>query len=618
MFSFANPEYLYLLLLIPVLIIVHLLARRIRRRDLKRFGQLEILDKQMPDVSKYKPGIKLALQLVALAMIIIVLARPRAGAKEQTVQVRGIEVMVALDVSNSMNASATDDPKGVSRLQKSKLTLEKLIDKFENDKVGLIVFAGNAYTQLPITSDFTSAKMFLNSINTEMVPTQGTAIGSAIKLAMNSFTGNEKSQKSIIIITDGENHEDDAVEAAREAHKKGVQVNVIGQGSTKGSPIPLAQGGFMKDDGGNVITTFLNEKMAQEIAEAGGGMYVSGNAPDAVGQLDDQLKKLAKADLQKVVYSQHDEQFPVFAWIAMIFLVIDMFVLERKNSWLRKINFFTKEKKMRRNKNIIIAVLSLMLALQPLSVFAQNGNTKQQAVESNRKERNAIRRGNKLYNEKRYAEAETEYKRALQYNPHSDVANYNLASSYIRQGGSSDPKDQNSPMTKAAQLLQNLVKTSNDKNLVSRAYYNMGNMAFNQQNYAESIEMYKNALRRNPNDDQARDNLRLAQKKKQEQDKQNQDQNKDKNKQDKDKQNKDQNKNDNNKDKKDKDKQDQQNQQNKPNQNKPQKQQNGMSENNAEQILKAMQDAEKGTQQKVNAAKAREDQNARRRTGNLW
>lgn len=345
MFSFANPEYLYLLLLIPVLIIVHLLTRRIRRRDLKRFGQLEILDKQMPDVSKYKPGIKLALQLVALAMIIIVLARPRAGAKEQTVQVRGIEVMVALDVSNSMNASATDDPKGVSRLQKSKLTLEKLIDKFENDKVGLIVFAGNAYTQLPITSDFTSAKMFLNSINTEMVPTQGTAIGSAIKLAMNSFTGNEKSQKSIIIITDGENHEDDAVEAAREAHKKGVQVNVIGQGSTKGSPIPLAQGGFMKDDGGNVITTFLNEKMAQEIAEAGGGMYVSGNAPDAVGQLDDQLKKLAKADLQKVVYSQHDEQFPVFAWIAMIFLVIDMFVLERKNSWLRKINFFTKEKK---------------------------------------------------------------------------------------------------------------------------------------------------------------------------------------------------------------------------------------------------------------------------------
>lgn len=260
--------------------------------------------------------------------------------------------------------------------------------------------------------------------------------------------------------------------------------------------------------------------------------------------------------------------------------------------------------------------MAMLFALQPVSALAQNDA--KPAVESNRKERNAIRKGNKLYNEKRYAEAETEYKRALQYNPHSDVANYNLASSYIRQGGSADPKDQNSPMTKAAQLLQNLVKTSNDKGLVSRAYYNMGNMAFNQQNYAESIEMYKNALRRNPNDDQARENLRLAQKKKQEQDQQNKDQNKDKNK-DKDKQNKDQNQNnDQNKDKKDKDKQDQQNQQNKPNQNQPQKQQNGMSENNAEQILKAMQDAEKGTQQKVNAAKAREDQNARRKTGNLW
>lgn len=344
MFSFANPEYLYFLLLIPVLVIVHLLDRRIRRRNLKRFGKLDILDKQMPDVSKYKHGIKLTLQLIAFAMIVIVLARPRAGAKEQTVKVRGIEVMVALDVSNSMKASATEDPKGVTRLQKSKLVLEKLIDKFENDKVGLIVFAGNAYTQLPITSDFTSAKMFLNNINTEMVPTQGTAIGAAIKLAMNSFTGNEKSQKSIIIITDGENHEDDAVAAAKEAHEKGVQVNVVGMGTTKGSPIPLAQGGFMKDDSGNVITTFLNEKMAEDIAKAGGGAYLSGNTTDAVSQMDDQLKKLAKADLQKVVYSQHDEQFPIFAWIALVFLVMDMFVLERKNSWLRKINFFTKGK----------------------------------------------------------------------------------------------------------------------------------------------------------------------------------------------------------------------------------------------------------------------------------
>ena len=351
MFSFANPEYLYLLLLIPAIILLHFMSRRVRKRNLERYGQLAILERQMPDVSKYKHGIKLALTLVAVTMIVIVLARPRAGAQEQTVKVHGIEVMVALDVSNSMNASATDDVKGVSRLQKSKLTLEKLIDKFDNDKVGLIVFAGNAYTQLPITSDFISAKMFLNNINTEMVPTQGTAIGAAIKLAMNSFTGNEKSQKAVIIITDGENHEDDAVGMAEEAKKKGIQVNVIGQGSTKGSPIPLKSGGFMKDDNGNVVTTFLNEKMAEDIAKAGGGIYLSGNAGDAVGQLDEQLKKLAKSDLQKVVYSQHDEQFPVFAWLALIFLVCEVFVLSRKNSWLRKINFFTKENKEDEKKN---------------------------------------------------------------------------------------------------------------------------------------------------------------------------------------------------------------------------------------------------------------------------
>lgn len=265
-----------------------------------------------------------------------------------------------------------------------------------------------------------------------------------------------------------------------------------------------------------------------------------------------------------------------------------------------------------------IAHKALILLIFAATSFAGYSQNEAKAVESNRNERKAIRKGNKLYNEKRYAEAETEYTRALQYNPNSDIANYNLALSYIRQGGNNDPKDQNSPINKATQKLQNLVKTSNDKSLVSRAYYNMGNIAFNQQNYAESIEMYKNCLRRNPDDDQARDNLRLAQKKKQEQDQQNQNKNNQDNKQDKDKQNKDQNKDNNDNNKNNKDKQDQQSQQNKQNQNNNQNQQGGMSEDNASQILKAMQDAEKGTQQKVNAAKAQEDQKNRKRTGNLW
>lgn len=346
MFSFANPAYLYLLLLIPLVVLLFLWSRITRRRRLNKFGKMATIEGLMPEVSKYKPWIKLTLSLLALAMVVIVLARPRAGAKTATSKVRGIEVMIALDVSNSMRASSSDDPNGVSRLQRSKLILEKLIDRLGDDKVGLIVFAGNAYTQLPITSDFLSAKMYLNSINTNMVPTQGTAIGAAINLAMKSFTQNEKSGKSIIIITDGENHEDDAVGAAKEAHKRGIQINVIGLGSTKGSPIPMGgSGNFLKDDNGNVVTTYLNEGMAVDIAKAGKGIYVSGNSADAVSDVDDNLKKLAKEDLDRVVYTQHDEQFPVFAWLAMIFTIANIFVVERKNRVLSKYNFFTKNVK---------------------------------------------------------------------------------------------------------------------------------------------------------------------------------------------------------------------------------------------------------------------------------
>lgn len=350
MFSFGNPEYLYLLLLLPVIVVLYWLARRARNKNLKIFGQRIIAEEMMPDVSKYKPWIKLTLELIIVALIIVILARPRAGSKTEVTKVKGIEVMLCVDVSNSMLASSTDDPKGVSRMQRTKLVMERVIDKLRDDKVGLIVFAGNAYTQMPITTDGVSAKMFLNEISTNMVPTQGTAIGSAIKLAMNSFTDNEKSQKAIIIITDGENHEDDAVAMAKSAKEKGIQVNVVGVGTVKGTQIPIGGGQLMKDDSGNVVTTRLNEKMAQDIAVAGGGVYVSGNASDAVSTLDEQLQKLAKSDLKSVVYSQHNEQFPVFAWLALLFVVINVFIDESKNSWLRKYNFFTKDNKNEKDK----------------------------------------------------------------------------------------------------------------------------------------------------------------------------------------------------------------------------------------------------------------------------
>ncbi len=344
MINFAHPQYFYLLLLLPALVVLFLWNRRDRSKRLQRYGKRSSIEPLMPEVSRYKPWIRLTLELLLLAMVIVVLARPRAGTSKTTTQVHGIEVMVAVDVSNSMNASSTDNPQDVSRLQRSKMILQKLIDRLDNNKVGLIVFAGNAYMQMPMTSDAASAKLFLNGINTNMAPTQGTAIGAAINLALNGFSQSKKSQKAIIIITDGENFEDDAVGAAREAAKMGVHVYVIGVGSTTGAPIPV-DGGYLTDDSGNPVTTYLNEKMAQQIADEGDGVYISGTAADAVSTLQETLDKLAKSDLAAVSYTQHDEQFPVFATIALLLLLCLLLLLERKNPWLKKYNFFTKDKK---------------------------------------------------------------------------------------------------------------------------------------------------------------------------------------------------------------------------------------------------------------------------------
>jgi Ca-activated chloride channel family protein len=343
MFSFANPGLLYLMFALLVVVGLFLLARYSRRRRLRLYGNPEVLSQLMPEASRYTPTLKLVLQLVALAALVLVLARPRAGAKEEVSEVQGIEVMVCLDVSNSMLASSTDDPKGVSRLQRAKLILEKLFDKLSNDKVGLIVFAGDAYTQLPVTSDFSSAKMFLNSISTEMVPTQGTAIGAAVDMAITSFTPDEDVHKAIIVITDGENFEDDPVASVQAAAKQGIQVDVIGLGTTKGALIPLGRDGqFLRDDNGTPVTTRLNEEMAQKIAEAGEGIYVQGASSSVLNDLDDQLKTLATSSLEKVAYQASAEQFPVFAWIALAFLIVDMLFPERKIGWLKKYNFFAK------------------------------------------------------------------------------------------------------------------------------------------------------------------------------------------------------------------------------------------------------------------------------------
>lgn len=341
---FAHPYILYALALLPLLAFAFIMARRGRRKRIARFGKPSVLAPLMPDASPYTPWVKISLELLALACIIVAAARPQYGEIEHNENTKGIEVMIALDVSRSMNASSTDDPRGVSRLSRAKYLLGKMVDALDNDRVGLIVFAGESYTQLPITTDFVSAKMYINDINTDMIAVQGTAIGSAIGKAMSSFTPDENVNRAIIVITDGENHEGNAVEMAQAAAQQGIQVDVIGVGTLKGAPIPVnaARGEYFKDWDGNTVTTYLNEEMAREIATAGGGIYIPGSSNSAVKELTDQLDKIQTSDLGNTRYKSNAEQFPIFAWIALVLLVIDIFVLDRKIGWLNKFTFFSK------------------------------------------------------------------------------------------------------------------------------------------------------------------------------------------------------------------------------------------------------------------------------------
>lgn len=342
--SFAYPHLLYLLFLLPVIFGLWWWARLARKAKLRRYGNPAHLSRLMPEASKYVPAVKISLELLALAALIVAIARPRAGQKEEVENTSGIEVMIAFDVSRSMLASSTDDPQGVSRLQRAKYILNRLIDKLDNDKVGLIVFAGEAYTQLPITTDFLSARMYLDEISTEMVPTQGTAVGAAIDMAINSFSPDPEISKAIIVITDGENHEGNAVEMAEYAKSQGIEVDVIGVGSLKGAPIPVnpRKGEFLKDASGAPVTTYLNEAMAKEIAKAGGGAYINGSGNKAVDQLIESLDQIKKSDLKHVSYKASAEQFPVFASIALLLLVINACILPRKIGWLKKFTFFSK------------------------------------------------------------------------------------------------------------------------------------------------------------------------------------------------------------------------------------------------------------------------------------
>ena len=540
MFRFEDPIYLWLLLLVPVLVLVALLGHRKRKKQLKAFGEPELLKDLMPDVSAYRPWVKLGLAVFTFALLVVMLARPQMGTKITHEKRNGIEAVIAIDVSNSMMAQDVVP----SRLEKSKLLIENLVDHFTHDRIGLVVFAGDAFVQLPITTDYVSAKMFLQNIDPSLVATQGTDIAKALNLSMRSFSQQKDIGKVVIVITDGEDHEGGALEAAKAANDKGVRVFILGIGSTKGAPIPLQEGGYLTDRNGQTVLTALNETMCKEIAQAGKGTYIHvDNTNDAQEKLNDELAKLQRADTQAVIYSEYGEQFQAVCIIVIILLIAEILILDIKNPKLRNIHLFGSKKPM----------AMLLLLIVPTLAFAQS-------------DRHFIRTGNKLYRNQNYPKAEVEYRKAMSQNGSNAHAVYNLGNALMMQ-----QKD-----SAAIVQLENAGKMEANKTRKAMAYHNIGTICQRHQLYGDAIKAYEEALRNNPNDNETRYNLALCKRL-------------NKNNKEQQKQQQQQQQKEQQKEQKQKEKQ----------QPKPKEQ---MSKENAEQLLNAAIQDEKATQQRLKKA----------------
>ncbi len=339
MFRFENPEYLYLFIAMPLLVALYIYLNIRKRNDVKRLGVISTIKQMMPELSLKRSYLKFWLIFGAICAGIFMVARPQFGTKVENVDKEGIELMIAIDVSNSMMAQDVSP----DRLTRAKQILSRLIDIRKHDKVGLIVFAGEAYVQMPLTADTQSAKLFLNTIDTDIVPVQGTVIGEAINLGVNSFSSDKDVDKAMIIITDGEDHEGNAYEAAAKAAEQGIMINVIGIGSPEGAPIPegYSDSRYKTDNDGQVVVTKLNEQMAMEIAKSGKGLYAhADNSNSAIRALEDELNDLQTKKSTSLTYSEYDEKFTYFAWFMLIILIVEVLVYDKKNPIFKNVRLF--------------------------------------------------------------------------------------------------------------------------------------------------------------------------------------------------------------------------------------------------------------------------------------
>lgn len=534
MFTFAYPGLLFLMFLIPAIIFLFFISRIWRKKKMEKFGKPNTLARLMPDLSPYKAGVRLTAAMAALFGIIFAYARPWGGVKNQETSREGIEIVIAVDASNSMLASATAEENGPDRMRMAKLILEKLINRLGNDRVGLIAFAGDAYTLIPVTNDYVSAKAFLNSIDPSMIAYQGTNIGMAINLAQRSFSERGDIGKAIVLLTDSEELEDQnaVLSEVEQAARQGIQTDVIGIGS---SPVTIPdsyRGRMVDEETGEVVRTALNEDLALEIAKAGKGIYVNASNDDAIDELMKQLGNLKKAALESSFLVTHDELYFPFVILAIVMLIIDFLITDKKNRWLDRITFFSKD---------TVAVMFILLFLNVVvscnnsdraEMTSQAPDQQEEAASTQRKdslhrvfslerERDFISTGNIYHETGNFEKADSNYVAALTVNPQSVVASLNNGVNTVRSIVAMEmatpegqlPDSIMEPLYKRAEAAFSAAASPKVEkgNISSMAFYNLGNLSFTQRNYQKAIEQYKEALRLNPSDDQARRNLRIAQ-----------------------------------------------------------------------------------------------------------
>ena len=560
MFRFESPQYLYLLLVLVALTAIHYYIIYRKKQQVKRFGDPDLTRQLFIGVSRWRPEVKFWLATVALASFIVALARPQFGTRLETRERMGIEAIIALDVSNSMLA---EDVKP-NRLEKAKMMVSNMVDGMRDDKIGLIVFAGQAFVQLPITSDYVSAKMFLETISPSMINVQGTDIAEAIKLSKRSFTQQEDVSRAIFIITDGEDNEGGAVEAAKNAAAEGVRVYVLGIGNPGGAPIPIpGTGQYIIDEEGNTVVSKLSEEMCREIATAGQGSYIYvDNSSSAQKKLSEQLDRLSKAKLEAQIYSEYDEQFQGFVLIGILLLLIDVLLLEResKSTWLRKLL-------APRSLNLVPILLLFSLAAMSQT------------------DRDYIRRGNRQMHDSIYDKAQVEYQKAIEKDNTNPVSHYNLGNALLYQN---KPEDAMKEYETAARL-------EKDKTRRAKIYHNMGVVLQAAKQFDKAVACYRNSLRDDPTNNETRYNyaLSLYQLKKNPPSEDNQDQQKDEEGKD---------------EKEEKEQQQQQQQEDKKEEQQQQAQPEQMSRENAEQMLNAAMQDEKATQEKIQKAQQQRQQ----------